>query len=291
MIQKGQSVTATIAVCKSNDEGVLKSVVKTLKNTNASFKLFDEESQDELIRSFDLSHEEFERIEIIQTNSVEHTISATVQSVADGEADLIMKGLISTSDILKEVLKDQYNLKTDRRMSHIAFFNIPTYHKMLTISDVAMNISPNATAKIEITQNVIHNLTKLGFNNPKIAILSAIEEVNPKMKSSVDAQEVVDYYNDVLPELKIEGPIAFDAAINKKAALIKGMRSEVSGDVDAVIVPQIESGNILYKSLIYFSNADVASVIVGAKIPIILTSRSDSSTDKYHSICSALTLI
>nr|WP_263313206.1 phosphate acyltransferase [Mammaliicoccus sp. Marseille-Q6498] len=291
MINKGQNINATIAVCKSNDEGVIKSIIKGIKNTKANFILFDEEPQDELIRSFNLSHEEFKRIQIIQTEDREHTVSECVKAVHDGKADLIMKGLMSTSTILKEVLKDKYNLKMNRRMSHIALFNIPEYHKMLTISDVAMNIAPDKDAKIDITNNLIENLQKIGIQNPKIAVLSAIEDVNPKMQSSVDAKAVADYFKNKAIEAEVEGPLAFDAAINKRASIIKNIDSNISGNIDGVVVPQIESGNILYKSLVHLSNADVASVIIGAKIPIILTSRSDSSKDKFHSICCALTLV
>ncbi|WP_206167003.1 phosphate acyltransferase [Mammaliicoccus sciuri] len=291
MIKNGQNISATIAVCKSNDEGVIKAIVKAIKHTKARFMLFDERPQDELIRSFNLTHEELNRIEIIQTLNEEHTVSQCVQAVADGKADLIMKGLISTSELLKEVLKDKYNLKTNYRMSHIAIFNIPEYHKMLTVSDVAMNIAPNIEQKIEIISNLVYSLKKIGIDSPKIGVLSAIENVNPKMQSSVDAKEVVSYLNQEKPDLEIEGPIAFDAAINKKASIIKKIDSKISGNVDGLIVPQIESGNILYKSLVYLSNAEVASVIIGAKIPIILTSRSDSSQDKFHSICSAIMLI
>ncbi|MEB7656845.1 phosphate acyltransferase [Mammaliicoccus vitulinus] len=291
MINKGKNISATIAVCKSNDEGVIKAVVKAVKNTNANFILFDEQPQDELIRSFNLTHDEFNRIKIIQTEDEAHTISECVKSVDDGQADLIMKGLVATSTLLKEVLKDKYNLKTESRMSHIALFNVPEYHKMLAISDVAMNISPNKEQKIVITRNLVACLQKIGIDSPKVAILSAIESVNPKMQSSVDANEVVSYFRKEMPKLEIEGPLAFDAAINKRASIIKNIDSNISGNVDGVVVPQIESGNILYKSLIYLSKADVASVIFGAKIPIILTSRSDSSRDKFHSICSALMLI
>ena len=291
MINKGQNIDATIAVCKSNDEGIIKAIIKCIKQTRAKFILFDEEPQDELIRSFNLSHEEFEKIKIVQTRDYEHTISECVRAVNEGTANLIMKGLVSSSEILKEILKDKYSLKTTQRISHLSFFKIPTYHKILAFSDVAMNIAPDVNQKIEITENVISNLKKLGIDTPKIAVLSAIETVNPKMQSSVDAKEIVDYIKKENTDVEIEGPLAFDAAINKRASIIKKISSNVSWNIDAAIVPQIESGNILYKSLVYLANADVASVIVGAKVPVILTSRSDSSKDKFHSICCALTLV
>lgn len=291
MINQGQNISATIAVCKSNDEGVIKAIVKAIKYTQANFILFDEQPQDELIRSFNLTHDELNRIKIIQTDDEAHTVSECVKSLDEGQADLIMKGLIDTSTLLKEVLNNKYKLKTTDRMSHIALFNIPEYHKMLTVSDVAMNIEPNVEQKIDITTNLITCLQKIGIQSPKIAVLSAIEKVNPKMKSSVDADAVVSGIRNKMANLEIEGPMAFDAAINKRASIIKNIDSEISGNVDGVVVPQIESGNILYKSLVYLSKADVASVIIGAKIPIILTSRSDSSRDKFHSICSALMLI
>ncbi|WP_323704792.1 phosphate acyltransferase [Mammaliicoccus sp. Dog046] len=291
IIEKGKQVKATIAVCKSNDESVIKSVVKAIKETNVNFILFDEEPQDELIRSFNLSATEFKRIHIVQTRDEQHTVSECVNSVTTGEADLIMKGIISTSTLLKEILNDKYQLKTSNRMSHVALFNVPEYHKMLAISDVAMNIAPNTEEKIEITSNLIDTLHILGIEKPNIAVLSAIENVNPKMQSSVDAHAVVSHFKNMSTDVMIEGPIAFDAAINKQASIIKNIDSNISGNVDGLIVPQIESGNILYKSLVYLSHADVASIIIGAKIPIILTSRSDNSRDKFHSICSALMLI
>ncbi|GGI39946.1 phosphate acyltransferase [Mammaliicoccus stepanovicii] len=291
IINKGQKTNATIAVCKSNDEGVIKAIIKSIKKTNANFLLYDEEPQDELIRSFNLSHEEFNRIKIIQTKDKNDTVSESVKAVNEGKADLIMKGLISSSTLLKEVLNSKYNLKTENRMSHLALFDIPEYHKTLALSDVAMNIAPSQEAKIQITENLITSLKKIGIKNPKIGVLSAIEQVNPNIQSSVDAKVIVDYFNALNDIHEVEGPLAFDVAINKQAAITKGIDSHISGNVDGLIVPQIESGNILYKSLVYLSKAEVASVIIGAKVPIILTSRSDSSKDKFNSICCALTLI
>jgi len=211
MINKGQNIDATIAVCKSNDEGIIKAIIKCIKQTRAKFILFDEEPQDELIRSFNLSHEEFEKIKIVQTRDYEHTISECVRSVNEGTTNLIMKGLVSSSEILKEILKDKYSLKTTQRISHLSFFKIPTYHKMLAISDVAMNIAPDVNQKIEITEKRLKFAVDSDNQKNEEIVLQAQVEENVVNEVAVENADINDA--DLCKEEKSGDTLSSDTSV------------------------------------------------------------------------------
>lgn len=214
------------------------------------------------------------------------SIDYTIELVRNNECQLLMKGDQSTASIMSPVLKKENNLKKSKILSHIYLLELPTYHKLLFVTDGALNISPNKGALVCILENAISLANRLKVNCPKVAVLSAVEVPTDKMPSTLLAKDIA---NDLRLKQKaiIEGPIAFDGAINKSASLIKHMQSEISGDIDIALVPSIEAGNMLAKSLIYLANAKAAGIILGAKIPIILTSRSDSTETKVLSIALA----
>ena len=211
-----------------------------------------------------------------------------VELVRDGKADFLMKGKIETAGILKAVVDKEKGLGQGRLMSHFVITDIPTYHKLLVTTDGGMVMYPTLEQKKAITINAVETLLKMGYKNPKIGVLAAIEKVNPKMPETVDAHELEQM--NLRGEIKdciIEGPISYDLAMNKESAVIKGYESQVAGDVDVLIVPDITAGNILGKSLIYSANAKMAGIIVGAKAPIVLTSRGSSAEEKFLSLALA----
>lgn len=212
-------------------------------------------------------------------------IDLAVQMVSRGEADVLMKGNVGTSDLLKSVLNKEWGLRTGNLLSHFALFEVDNYHKLIALTDVAMNISPDLTDKIAIVNNSVKCLNNLGIKEPKIAVLGAVEMVNESMQATMDAA-LLSKMNQrgQIKNCIIDGPLAFDNAISHESARHKGIKSEVAGETDLLLMPDIEVGNVLYKSMVFFAKSKVASIILGAKAPIILTSRSDSEQAKFDSI-------
>lgn len=208
-----------------------------------------------------------------------------VKMVHQGKADVLMKGKVGTSELLKAVLNKEYGLRTGKLLSHFALFEVETYHKLISVTDVAMNIAPDLADKIAILNNSVWVLNKLGVAEPKVAVLGAVEKVNTNMSATTDAA-LLSKMNQrgQIRNCLVDGPLAFDNAVSMESARHKEIKSEVAGDTDLLLMPDIEVGNVLYKSLVFFARAKVASMIVGAKAPIVLTSRSDSEQAKFDSI-------
>jgi len=224
-------------------------------------------------------------IKIIDEPDTEVAVEIAVKMANRGEVDILMKGMVGTSTLLKAVLNKEWGLRTGNLLSHFALFEVETYHKLIAVTDVAMNIAPNLQEKISIVNNSVACLNKLGIPNPKVAVLGAVEMVNESMTATLDAALLSKMnQRDQIRNCIIDGPLAFDNAISHESAKHKGIRSEVAGDTDLLLMPDIEVGNVLYKSLVFFAKAKVASVILGASVPIVLTSRSDSEQAKYDSI-------
>ncbi|MCK4663168.1 MAG: bifunctional enoyl-CoA hydratase/phosphate acetyltransferase [Bacteroidales bacterium] len=212
-------------------------------------------------------------------------LEIAVKLVHNKEADILMKGNAGTSDLLKAVLNKDWGLRTGRLLSHFAFFEVKNYHKLIAVTDVAMNIAPDLKDKIQITNNSVEFMNKLGIEKPKVAVLGAVEMVNESMQATLDAALLSKMaQRNQIKNCLIDGPLAFDNAISLKSTKHKKITSDVAGDTDLLLMPDIEVGNVLYKTLVFFANAKVASVILGASSPIVLTSRSDSEEAKLHSI-------
>jgi phosphate butyryltransferase len=224
-------------------------------------------------------------IEIVHEEDPVLTTDRAVQMVSSGEADVLMKGKTGTSTLLKSVLNKEWGLRTGNLLSHFALFEVETYSKLIAVTDVAMNIAPNLKDKISIVNNSVSCMNKLGVDIPKVAVLGAVEMVNESMQATLDAA-LLSKMNQrhQIRNCIIDGPLAFDNAVSLESATYKGIKSEVAGDTDILLMPDIEVGNVLYKSLVFFARAKVASMILGASAPIVLTSRSDSELAKYHSI-------
>ena len=211
-----------------------------------------------------------------------------VKMVREGEADILMKGNLGTAILLKAVLNKEYGLRTGEQISHLAVFELPAYHKLIALTDAAMNIAPEFNEKVSITRNAVGYLQKLGIKEPKVAMLSAVETVNPSMKSSMEASSIAKMGDrGQIKNCIIDGPLAFDNAVSKKSAELKGINSPVAGDADLLVADDIDAANGLYKAFIYFAQAACAAVILGAAAPIVLTSRADTDDTKLNSIALA----
>jgi phosphate acetyltransferase len=209
-----------------------------------------------------------------------HSQAAAAMAVAlvrNGEAEVLMKGSLHTDELLSAVVARETGLRTGRRISHVFIMDVPTYHKVLVITDAAINIAPVLEDKVDICQNAIDLCIALGVARPKVAVLAAVETVNSKMQATLDAAALCKMAErGQIRGGLIDGPLAFDNAISKDAARIKGITSDVAGDPDILLAPDLEAGNILAKQLSFLARADSAGLVLGARVPIILTSRADS---------------
>jgi phosphotransacetylase len=221
-----------------------------------------------------------------------HSHASAAQAVAlvrEGKAELLMKGSLHSDELLGAVVSRDGGMRTGRRVSHVFIMDVPTYHKVLIITDAAINITPALDDKADICQNAIDLAVSLGLTNPKVAILAAVETVNSKMPSTIDAAALCKMADR--GQIKggiLDGPLAFDNAISREAAAIKGIRSDVAGDPDILLAPDLEAGNMLAKQLTFLANADSAGIVLGAKVPIILTSRADSVRSRIASCAVAV---
>ncbi|MFU2417664.1 bifunctional enoyl-CoA hydratase/phosphate acetyltransferase [Peptacetobacter sp. AB800] len=275
---------AVLSVAAAHDEEVLLAVKDACDMNIIKAILIGEEEKIRKIASeinFDLSD-----VEVINESDLKLCAEKAVKLVSSGKADYVMKGLLDTSIILKEVLNKEYGLRTDSLLSHVMIYEVPSYHKLLILTDGGMNIDPDVSQKKKIADNAIKAAKSLGIENVKVACLAAKEKVNPKMQATLDADELKSMCKDGMfgNGVVVEGPIAFDLAVSKEACKIKGYESEVGGDADILLVPTIETGNGIGKALTYMANAKSAGIIMGAKAPIVLVSRADTHESKLYSI-------
>jgi phosphotransacetylase len=212
-----------------------------------------------------------------------------VELVRLGQAEILMKGSLHSDEFLGAVVAKETGLRTARRISHVFIMDVPTYHKVLTVTDAAINIAPTLEDKQHIVQNAIDLVVSLGVARPKVAILAAVETINSKMPSTIDAAALCKMADrGQITGGVLDGPLAFDNAISAEAARVKGITSEVAGDPDILLVPDLEAGNILAKQLSFLANADSAGLVLGARVPIILTSRADSVRSRIASCAVAV---
>lgn len=219
--------------------------------------------------------------DIIEAEDPKEAAEKGVRLVSSGAADLLMKGKIKTSELLKAVLNKEWGLRTGSLLSHVAAIETPYLERLLLVSDGGMIINPDLTQKIDIINNAVKVAKNLEIDIPKVAILAAVEVVNPDMPETIDAS-ILSQMNKrgQIKDCIIDGPLALDNAISEEAAKIKNIKSDVAGKADILIVPDIHSGNILGKSAVYISGGNVAGMIVGAKAPVVVVSRSDNSQSK-----------
>ncbi|QWI69362.1 phosphate butyryltransferase [Bacillus mycoides] len=278
----------TVAVAVAEDHEVIEAVAKAIKLQLAQFRLYG--NQEKIIGMLqEHGLQTSEHIEVIAAASSAEAAELSVKSVSNGEADVLMKGNIPTANILKAVLNKEWGLRKGSVLSHVAAFEVPNYDRLIFVTDAAMNIAPDVTQKAAIIQNTVEVAQAIGIDLPKVAPIAAVEVVNPAMQATIDAAMLTQMNRrGQIKNCVVDGPLALDNAVSQIAVEHKGIVSDVAGKADILLVPTIEAGNVLYKSLVYFANAKVGAMIAGAKAPIVLTSRADSAETKVYSLALAV---
>jgi len=229
------------------------------------------------------------KYQIVDAPHSHASAAKAVELLREAKAELLMKGSLHTDELMGAVVSRDGGLRTARRISHVFVMDVPTYHKVLIITDGAINIAPSLEDKVDICQNAIDLVISLGLKRPKVAVIAAIETVNSKMPGTIDAAALCKMAErGQITGAILDGPLAFDNAISKQAAVTKGIHSEVAGDPDILLAPDLEAGNILAKQLSFLANADSAGLVLGARVPIILTSRADSVQSRIGSCAVAM---
>jgi len=279
-----------IVVAVAQDEYLMDAIEHALKTGFIEPVLVGD--RQEIFRTAGLANFDLKGIEIIHEPDIPTACNIAAGMAKRGEAEIIVKGLVKTSILVKAVLDKENRIRENGLLSHVAFFETPYYHKLLGLTDAAVNIAPDFNDKVEMIRNAVDVCHKLGISNPKIGVVAAVEVVNEKIEATVHAA--------MLKKLNIEkkitgciidGPFALDNAVSTFAAKYKGIDSGVAGDADLLLTPDINSGNILYKSLNFLGGAISAAIVTGAGVPVVLTSRSDSDKSKYFSIAFAAAML
>jgi phosphate butyryltransferase len=259
------------AVKQATDEGVIEAM---LIGDGAQIKDICQKLK------FDLN-----KVEIIDAKDPKLTSQLAVELVKRKKADMLMKGKVSTSTLLKAVLDKEKGLRSGRLLSHVAVVEVENYHKLMLVTDGGINIKPDLNKKADILENAVEVAKRLGIEKPKVSCLTAVELVNPEMQETLDAAALVKMAErGDIKDVIIDGPVAFDIAIDSQSARMKGIISPVAGDTDIFLVPDLASGNIFVKALIYLVKAKVGGIVVGGGAPIVLLSRSDTAAMKLYSM-------
>ena len=229
------------------------------------------------------------RFEVVDVPHSDAAAAKAVELIHQSKGELLMKGSLHTDELMREVTSSKTGLRTERRISHVFILDVPGYAETLFITDAAINIFPDLDAKRDIVQNVIDLFTQVGLGTPRVAILSAVETVTSKIPSTIEAAALCKMADrGQITGGILDGPLAFDNAIDPEAAKIKGIKSEVAGRAQILVVPDLEAGNMLAKNLAFMAKADTAGVVLGARVPIILTSRADSVRSRMASCAAAV---
>lgn len=273
-----------LVVAAANDENILKAVCSAAKKDIIEPILIGDKEKIQKVAT-DISVD-IRKYELIHLETLEEIAEKSVKLINDNKADFLMKGLIDTSILLKAVLNKEFGLRTNSQLSHVMVYDVPTYKKLLYLTDGGMNIKPSLDEKVKITQNAVNVVKAMGNKCVKIAGIAAKEKVNKKMPATIDADKLKQKSNENIfgDNVIFEGPLAMDLALSKEACKVKGFKSEIAGDTDVLLVPTIEVGNAVGKTLTYLANADSAGIIMGAKVPVVLVSRADSFNAKLNSI-------
>ena len=274
---------ACVSVAVAGDLHVLESVGMALEAGIADFILVgDEKKIEECATELGIDCSKFE---IIHEVDEELACTIAVLQVRYGRATALMKGLVEPSVMMKAVLDRERGIRAESKLTHLSAFEVNAYHKLLFVTDAAISVAPDVKEKQEIIRNAVDAVNNLGIPCPKVALLAAVEKVNENMPVTSEYKELVEMAKDgKITDCILDGPLALDNAISYESAEIKGIASEVAGDADILVCPDIEAGSILYKSLIFLASARNGGVVLGAKRPIILTSSADSSESKLISI-------
>lgn len=284
IVSKAKAIdTQTLVVAVADDPHVLEAVEMARKDDIVKPILVGNKGKIETILN-DLNFVVAD-YEIIDEVDEVKACQIAVEFVHNHENSFLMKGLVATSTILSQALNKEYGLRTSNRISHVSAMEVPTHHKLLFMTDGAMNIAPTLDEKRQIIENSVTIAKAIGIETPKVGMIGAVEKVNPKMEATLDAAELIKMNQEgIIKGCSVSGPYAIDNAINKEAAKHKGIEHPDAGEIDILVMPRIEAGNVFYKTMMFLANAKSASVIAGASKPIVLTSRADSAQSKYYSI-------
>lgn len=291
LIKKAKEIeTKTVVVACAADEHVLEAIELARKDNIVNAILVGNVIDiKEILIKLNINIDNYKYVNILDK------AEACLESVKLVNTDkdfFLMKGLVDTSIILKAALNKEFGLRTSNRISHVSVLEVNTYNKLIFMSDGAMNISPTLDEKRQIIENSVLIAHALGIDSPKVGIIGAVEKVNPQMVATTDAVELIRLNKEnIIKGCIVGGPFALDNAINKDAAKHKGLTDPIAGEIDILVMPRIEAGNVFYKAMMFLGNAQGASIIAGAKKPIVLTSRADSTLSKYHSIALAALVV
>jgi phosphate butyryltransferase len=275
-----------VAVIAAHDEHTLDAIVEAKKhNLITPILIGDSREIDAILKK---SGENPDRYQVVAAADEDTCIKIAVDMVHAKTADVIMKGKLETGPMMKAIVNKENGLRKGGIISVVGFYETDKYHKLFAVTDMAVNTYPDLEAKKQILQNAVNLLNALGFVEPKVAVLAAVEKLNPKMPETADAEALKQMnLSGELIGCIVEGPISFDLATSKEAANIKGYQSPVAGDADLLLVPEITTGNVLVKCLTGMAGATTAGLVVGAKVPVVLTSRSAEASDKFYSLALA----
>lgn len=282
LIDRAKVNPGVIAVAAAEDPVVLSAAKEAADEGIASFILFGDKNKIEAISEEIGFHE---KLSVVDCSSKIESIEKAVRAVSLKEAEILMKGNVKTGELLSVFLKDDYGLKTGRTMNLVTIFETKRYHKLLLVTDAGMVIAPDLGQKGDLIVNSASVAKVLEIDKPKVAVIAAIEVVNQKMSATLDAAVLSQMAKrGQLGHVEVDGPLALDNAVSREAAEHKGISSSVAGDADILVMPDIEAGNIFYKTMAFLCDSQLASTIVGGKAPIVLTSRADSARTKLQSI-------
>lgn len=272
-----------LVVAAAEDHVVLKAVAEAKKSEIVDPILVG--NKENIEKEAEIIGLDLKDYKIVNVDNEKEAARKAVEMISNGQGDFLMKGKIKTGDLMKTVLAEEYGLKTGKVMAMVSVFEIPNFDRLLIVSDAGMLIAPTLEQKVHIIEHSVNVAKVLGIELPKVAIVGAVEVVNPKMPATLDAA-ILSKMNQrgQIKGCIVDGPFALDNVVSEEAAKHKGIESPVAGKADIIVTPDIEAGNILYKALVFLAGAKVASVILGAKVPVVLTSRADSDESKLYSI-------
>ncbi|MCI2941163.1 phosphate butyryltransferase [Staphylococcus cohnii] len=289
LVEPCETMAGNVAVLYANDEKMIAVLVKALELTNIDIFIYDTQDTTEIIRSFDLEPQILNRIHVLTFSSDYGLLKQCSEDLSQGKVTVLMKGKMKATSMISFLLSNKNFIDQYGFLNHVACFSIPNYHKTLMISDVAYNVAPTIEEKKQIIKNLTTFSKTLGYDEFNIGLLSSVEQASKKILSSIDGEKLKNIFNRTSDtDVKIDGPILFDHAISKKRAIEKNNTSSIAGNVDALLVSNIDVGSVLLKSLTYFGNASVSSLLLGAKFPIVFTSRTESKQNKLNSLLLAL---
>jgi phosphate butyryltransferase len=279
-VRAGQSGKKTVAVMAAEDSHTLEAVCQAARSGAVEPLLIGNEAV--MRRELQALGENPADYALVPADTHEEIVTRAAGLVNEGRAHFLMKGLIQTGEMMKYLLGDKCHFRTGQPMSHLALIHIPNYHKLVGLTDSALNIQPSLEQKKSILTNAVKAMRRMDFDTPKVAVLAAVEQVNQKMPETQDAAalKAMNAAGEI-PDCVVEGPISYDLAISRESAELKGYASPVSGDVDLFVAPNIAAANILIKALRYSATAGSAGFVVGGKVPLVLTSRAAEAGAKY----------